>query len=114
MMVGTLETAESSARLNLGSVEKIPLGEGREYEVGDRLVAVFRDRGGAVYATDAHCPHRAGHLADGFVGGGRVICPMHSFKFDLATGEAIGADCPALRVYSLRISELGEILIEKQ
>jgi nitrite reductase (NADH) small subunit len=110
-MVGTLEKIENSVEFNLGDVEKIPLGEGREYEVEGRLVAVFRDRGGAIFATQAHCPHRMGHLADGLIGGGRVICPMHSYKFDLSTGEAIGADCPALIVYSIRINENGEMML---
>jgi nitrite reductase (NADH) small subunit len=110
-MVGLLEETNTGVTFNLGSVEKIPLGEGREYEVAGRLVAVFRDRSGALFATQARCPHRDGHLADGIVGGGRVICPLHAFKFELSSGQPLGNDCPALVIYAVRLNENGEILL---
>jgi len=96
---------------NLGAVERIPLGEGREFDVNGALVAVFRARDGKVYAVQAKCPHRAGHLADGIIGAGKVVCPMHSFKFDLATGAALGNDCAALKTYVVSVNEDGEILM---
>ena len=83
---------------DLGPLERIPLGEGRTFRVGDRDVAVFRTRTG-LFATAAACPHRAGRLADGLAGDGTVICPLHGFKFALATGFPIGNDCAALTTY---------------
>jgi len=97
--------------VNLGAVERIPLGEGREFDVGGALIAVFRARDGKVYAVQAKCPHRAGALADGIVGAGKIICPMHSFKFDLATGAPLGNDCAALKTYVVSVNEDGEILL---
>ena len=44
---------------------------------GERLVAVFHMRGGKVFAVQARCPHRGGPLADGLLGDGRVVCPLH-------------------------------------
>jgi nitrite reductase (NADH) small subunit len=110
-MVGLLEETNTGVTFNLGSVEKIPLGEGREYEVAGRLVAVFRDRSGALFATQARCPHRDGHLADGIIGGGRVICPLHAFKFELISGQPLGNDCSALVIYAVSLNENGEILL---
>jgi nitrite reductase (NADH) small subunit len=110
-MVGLLEEAKTNVTFNLGSVEKIPPGEGREYEVAGKLIAVFRERSGRLYATQARCPHRDGHLADGIVGAGRVICPLHAFKFELGTGQPLGNDCPALVIYAVRLNENGEILL---
>src|SRR5262249_50133623 len=110
-MISLREETRASATFNLGSIEKIPLGEGREYEVAGRLIAVFRDRSGALFATEARCPHRNGHLADGLVGGGLIICPMHAFKFDLSTGHPLGNDCPSLLIYAVHLSETGEILV---
>jgi len=72
---------------DLGPVEAIPLGEGRVYCVGRRTLAVFRPRDGRLYAMENRCPHRGGPLADGIVGGGVVICPLHGWKFDLASGR---------------------------
>ena len=98
---------------DLGHVDRIPLGEGRTFRLGDRDVAVFRTRTG-VFATDAACPHRSGRLADGLVGDGRVICPLHGFKFALATGQPVGHDCAPLATYrtSLTAAMHVELLID--
>jgi nitrite reductase (NADH) small subunit len=97
--------------VNLGSIERIPPGEGREYEVLGQLIAVFRARDGRVYAVQAHCPHREGPLSDGILGAGKVICPLHSYKFDLATGQPIGNDCAALKTYHVSLNEDEEIMV---
>ena len=110
-MVGLEEAVREAVGWNLGAVERIPRGEGREYEVAGRLIAVFRERGGRVFAVQATCPHRAGHLADGILGAGKVICPLHSFKFALETGAAVGHDCAALKTYCVSLSDEGEILL---
>lgn len=96
---------------NLGSLERIPLGEGREFLVGDQEVAIFRTREGKVYALDAKCPHRDGPLADGLVGGGKVVCPYHAYKFELATGRPIGNDCAALKTYQVAVDDAGNVLL---
>lgn len=75
--------------IDLGTVDAIPVGEGRAYRVGGKTVAVFRPRDGRLYALDNRCPHRAGSLADGIVGGGAVICPLHGWKFELASGRCL-------------------------
>ncbi|MEP7341750.1 MAG: Rieske 2Fe-2S domain-containing protein [Acidobacteriota bacterium] len=107
----TIEVRPLSPVINLGAVERIPPGEGREFDVNGALVAVFRARDGKVYAVQAKCPHRAGHLADGIIGAGKVVCPMHSFKFEMATGAALGNDCAALKTYIVSVNEDGEILL---
>ena len=96
---------------SLGPVEQIPLGEGREFEVDGTRIAVFRTRQGEVYATQAACPHREGPLADGIIGDGQIVCPLHAYKFDLATGKPVGNDCAALRTYAVSVSEDGDILL---
>src|SRR5262245_28337849 len=96
--------------VTLGPISAIPEGEGRTYRVGDEHIAVFRSREGGVYATQASCPHKGGPLADGLLGSGTLICPLHSLKFDLRTGQAQGSDC-ALRVYTARLDDSGRILL---
>ena len=107
-----METKQTSAQTyDLGPVDQIPPGEGRRISVGHIPVAVFRTRSGEVYATQALCPHRAGPLADGIIGGGELHCPLHSYKFDLKTGEPIGNECKALKTYPLEIDDSGNINI---
>lgn len=87
--------------IDLGPVEFIPLGEGRAFVVNDATIAIFRQRDGRLFATDNACPHRGGPLADGIVGGGKVICPFHAWKVDLETGRCIGEDV-TVRRYTVR------------
>jgi len=97
--------------VTLGPIEAIPVGEGRNYAVGKEQIAVFRTRAGEVFATQASCPHRGGRLADGLLGSRTLICPLHSLKFDLATGKAKDGEC-ALRVYPARLGQAGQVVVD--
>ena len=94
----------------LGPVSSIPPGEGRVYSVNGDNIAVFHTRSGAVYAVQAACPHKGGPLADGLVGGTTLICPLHAWKFDLATGQALFGDC-GLKTYSVRLDDEQQIIL---
>ena len=93
--------ASVTSIVNLGTVEAIPLGQGRCYVVNNREVAVFRQRNGTLFATQNRCPHRQGPLAEGLVGDGRVICPLHAHQFNLETGCGGEAE-EKLEVYSVQ------------
>lgn len=97
--------------VTLAPVSSIPEGEGRTFSIGKARLAVFRGRGGEVFATQADCPHKGGPLADGLLGGSTLICPLHAQKFDLSTGEALSGDC-RLKTYPVRLSASGQILVE--
>ncbi|EDY16574.1 Rieske (2Fe-2S) domain protein [Chthoniobacter flavus Ellin428] len=91
----------STTTINLGSIENIALGHGRCYLVGDEEIAVFRQRSGHLFAIQNRCPHRNGTLSEGVIGAGKVICPLHSHKFDLASGAGSEAD-ECVKVYTVR------------
>ena len=97
-------------QLTVGPVSAIPPGEGRNVEVLGQRIAIFHTRGGDVFAVQAECPHKKGPLADGLVGGTTLICPLHSWKFDLATGEALFGEC-SLKTYPVHVDESGQILV---
>ncbi len=98
--------------VNLGPAARIPLGEGRAFTVGDARVAVFRTREGGVHATQADCPHRAGPLADGLLGGGVLVCPLHARKWSLATGAPVpGNDCGPLATFAVHVSNDGDLIL---
>jgi nitrite reductase (NADH) small subunit len=101
----------SNATYNLGPVACIPLGEGRLFEAGTTLIAIFRARDGRVYATEPWCPHKGGPLIDGIVAAGKVVCPLHGYTFDLATGKPAHNECRAIRTYPVRLSEEDEVLV---
>ena len=98
--------------VSLGNIEQIPKAEGRKFRVAGIEVAVYRTRSNEVFATQARCPHAGGPLADGLLGDGRVICPLHERAFDLRTGRNLTGDCGDLRVYPVKLASDGGISIE--
>ena len=92
----------------IGRVDQIPVGEGRNFLVGDTRVAVFRTHSGEVFATQPDCPHLAGPLADGLMGGSTIVCPLHDRLFDLRTGE--GPDC-RLKTYIMAVDPTGSMSV---
>src|SRR5713226_8521332 len=77
-------------------------GEGRAVEVGNKLIAVFRDQG-KYYAIDDVCPHMGTGLSGGFISDGIVTCPWHAWRFRLNDGA--WADNPRLKIgcYPVRV-----------
>jgi nitrite reductase (NADH) small subunit len=97
--------------VTLSPLSAIPEGEGRTFQVGAQRLAVFRSRDGSVFATQAECPHQQGPLADGLLGGGTLICPLHALKFDLRTGRALNGEC-TLKTYPARVGSSGQVLVD--
>lgn len=102
---------ESPLFVELGSSTLIPPGEGRVFEIGARRIAVFRTRQGELFATQAECPHRGGPLADGLLGAGRVVCPLHGLQFELRTGDAVNHRCEPLATYAVSETADGRIVL---
>jgi len=101
----------TTTELSVGALADIPPNEGRMLRVrGGHLIAVFRLREGGVRATQPWCPHRGGPLADGLVGSGQLVCPLHGRAFDLGTGEADGG-LPGVVTYPARVADNGTILV---
>jgi len=96
--------------VNLGSLEDIPIGQGKCFVVKDEEISIFRLRDGKVFAIENRCPHSAGALSDGIVGNGEVVCPLHGHKFNLVTGKgSTQGEC--VRVFNAWV-ENGNVLIE--
>jgi nitrite reductase (NADH) small subunit len=67
-------------------IDNIPVREGRAVILGGREIALF-NLGDKVLATDNQCPHQGGPLCDGIVTGESVVCPLHAWKVNLASGD---------------------------
>jgi nitrite reductase (NADH) small subunit len=85
----------------IGRAANVPPLEGRSVIVEGWRIAVFRTAGGW-RAIDGACPHEGGPLADGIVADRCVTCPLHGWRFDLDTGDAVNA---AARVASYEVVE---------
>jgi 3-phenylpropionate/trans-cinnamate dioxygenase ferredoxin subunit len=60
-------------------------GDVRRVEV-EPPIAVFRTDEGELFAVDDMCTHQDASLADGWLEGSEIECPLHASKFDLRTG----------------------------
>jgi nitrite reductase (NADH) small subunit len=89
--------------IELGSVTVIPLRGARCVNTPSGKIAVFRTAEDQVYAIENRCPHKGGPLSEGIVHGASVTCPLHNWVFDLATGEAQGADEGQVRTYPVKV-----------
>jgi nitrite reductase (NADH) small subunit len=95
----------------VGTVDEIPVGEGRAFAVDGTQVAVYRLRDGSLRALAAVCPHKGGPLADGLIDARVVVCPLHGHTYDLITGAEVSGN-DAVRAYAVSAADDGTILVE--
>ncbi|MEV4311433.1 bifunctional 3-phenylpropionate/cinnamic acid dioxygenase ferredoxin subunit [Actinocrispum sp. NPDC049592] len=71
------------------AVADLPDGEAHRLEHGDAPIAVFHVDG-EYFAIDDTCTHQDASLAEGWLEGCTVECPLHASCFDLRTGKPTG------------------------
>ena len=76
----------NGAAVRVGRLDDLPPGEGMRVTEVSPPVAVFHTEDGEVLAIDDTCTHQDASLADGWLEGCEVECPLHASRFDLRTG----------------------------
>ncbi|HSJ46675.1 MAG TPA: Rieske 2Fe-2S domain-containing protein [Euzebyales bacterium] len=100
-------TVRPDVRVSAGRVEDVPI---------DRCVAVADGRavvvrvGDDVVAFPNRCLHQASALAGGRVLSGRLICPMHFWRYHLPDGEHVGGQ-GRLVSYDVEVVD-GEVFVD--
>jgi len=89
----------------IAQLEDIPKLGSRVVKTETMEVAVFRTKNDEVFAIKDECPHKKGPLSQGIVHGTSVTCPLHNWKIDLASGEALGADEGCANTFSTKIED---------
>ena len=88
----------------------LPPGEAVRVEA-DEPIAVF-NVDGELYAIDDTCTHQDASLADGYLEGCAVECPLHASTFDLRTGRPSGPPARrAVRTHAVHVLD-GTIHVE--
>jgi NADPH-dependent 2,4-dienoyl-CoA reductase/sulfur reductase-like enzyme/nitrite reductase/ring-hydroxylating ferredoxin subunit len=91
-------------------LDDIAEGGCKSVELEDGLVLLYR-LDDTIVAMDGTCPHQGGTLAEGAIGDGLVVCPLHHAVFELATGaRRHGPGLGDLRQRSVWV-ERGEVLV---
>jgi nitrite reductase (NADH) small subunit len=68
-------------------------------------IAIFRTAEDAVFALLDRCPHRGGPLSQGLITGTRVVCPLHGWTVDLASGVAAAPDEGCTQAFDVDVCE---------
>lgn len=97
--------------VKLCSVGEAP-AEGQVIEAEAEGVEICLARhNGVLAAVDNWCPHRRGPLGQGWIEGEAVVCPWHSWAFNLATGVAEPPERASVDVFPLQ-TEGDDILVD--
>ena len=95
----------------VANLEEIPKLGSRVVEVEDGTIALFRTSDDRVFALRDACPHKQGPLSQGIVAGHTVTCPLHNWKIDLESGEALAPDEGCTNVFPVKV-EAGVVYLQ--
>jgi len=96
--------------IKVAAVSDVPEGGTLAVEADKELVCLY-NLGGRIYATDDICTHEEASLADGFIEGDCIECPLHQARFHIPTGEVRAPPADAnLRVFPVNV-EGNDILV---
>ena len=89
--------------IRVASAADVPLGGTLQVDVAGEPVCLY-NLDGALYATHDMCTHEEASLADGFIDGDCIECPLHQALFHIPSGEVRGAPATRpLRVYPVKL-----------
>lgn len=91
--------------IDIGHLSDIPRQGARVIAAPGGNIAVFRTVDDAVFALADRCPHKGGPLSQGLVHGRRVACPLHDWRIQLDTGEAVAPDTGCAARYPVRVED---------
>ncbi len=74
--------------MRAAGIEEFDKKTGMEVNLSGTRIAIFRTKG-KFFAIEALCRHQDGSLAPGKVDGEVVECPLHSWHYNVRTGELL-------------------------
>ena len=97
--------------MKVAQLNEIPALGARVIKTATMNVAVFRNSQNQVFALKDECPHKKGPLSQGIVHGTTVTCPLHNWKIQLDSGEAVAPDEGCVRAFDTKV-EAGVVYIK--
>lgn len=89
----------------------LPAGRITEVIAGEKLVCLLRTDE-KLFAFAATCPHAGARLCEGRIDPqGRVVCPLHSYRFNPANGYNTSGEGYKLKTYPVK-EEDGRIFVQ--
>ena len=91
--------------IRIGSLDDIPRLGARVVRTPGGDIAIFRTEDDRVFAINDRCPHKGGPLSQGIVAGSTVTCPLHGWKIQLDSGEAVAPDVGCAGKYEVKVED---------
>lgn len=89
----------------------IAVGQKRQVKADGKLICLIRTANSLIAFYD-QCPHLGAALSAGHLNAlNEVICPWHSFRFDLTSGEESNHRCSSLKFIEVSIEDNKTYLI---
>ena len=87
------------------TVEDLVDQQMREVSIIEKHVGLLL-KNGELFAFSATCPHAGAKLCDGWLDAqGRIVCPLHKYRFDPKNGRNTSGEGYKLRTYPVEIRE---------
>ena len=80
-------------------------GRGKAFTVKGKRIAVFNLDDENFYALDNACAHALGPLGRGRVRNGAVVCPVHSYAYDVKNGRCYTDERLRVRSYEVIVED---------
>lgn len=91
--------------IEIVALTDVPKLGSRVVETNALEIAVFRTSDDQVFAIKNACPHRGGPLSEGIVHGNTVTCPLHNWKINLESGDALAPDEGCANVFPAKVED---------
>ncbi len=99
----TATMTKNESWITVGRIDDIPKQGARVIAAPDGNIAVFRTVDDEVFALRDKCPHKGGPLSQGIVHGKKVACPLHDWKINLDSGNAVAPDEGCAASFPVRV-----------
>jgi len=98
--------------IKVASVADLPEEGTLLVNLGAEPVCLY-NLGGRIFATHDTCTHGQASLADGFIEGEEIECPLHQGRFHIPSGKATAVPCTEdIRCYAVKV-ENGAVLLKE-
>ena len=94
------------------AISKVPAGKKIKITVDGRPICLV-NIDNTFHAVSNSCPHLGESLSNGTLNYlGEIVCPWHSYRFNLKSGEEAMRRCKDLKIYRVTEEDSGELNIE--
>lgn len=101
---------EEAAFVRVADLSELEEGKVLGVTLDDQPLVLARVAG-QVYALGGICPHRQGRLANGWLEGEAVVCPLHRSVFELRTGRVVrGPAAEPVPSFEVRVEGSGVLV----